>query len=152
MLYVDAAARLVDGLRVVLCRRDLLDTSVSCLFQSFGPYYAFTDHPAWMGHAARSLSALMDRWRDRPPCAVHELVHETLLDDPEGELRRLLAFLDLPWDPAVLEFHRLDREVHTASTAQVREPLHRRAVGRGRRYLPWAQELVAALEGGPAPG
>jgi hypothetical protein len=152
LLFVDAAARLVDGLRVVLCRRDLLDTSVSCLFQSFGPYYAFTDHPAWMGHAARSLSALMDRWRDRPPCAVHELVHERLLDDPEGELRRLLAFLDLPWDPAVLEFHTLDREVHTASTAQVRQPLHRRAVGRGRRYLPWAGELVRALEGAPPPG
>ena len=56
------------------------------------------------------------------PGRVHRVIHEALVDDPETEVRRLLAFLGLPFDPACLAFYENDRAVRTASSEQVRRP------------------------------
>ncbi|MEO8161399.1 MAG: sulfotransferase, partial [Arenimonas sp.] len=49
--------------------------------------------------------------------------YEALIADPEAQIRELLAFCDLPFDPACLQFHSVERSVRTASAAQVRQPL-----------------------------
>ncbi|MFS6684854.1 sulfotransferase, partial [Staphylococcus aureus] len=63
-------------------------------------------------------------WQQRFPGRCHDHIYEDMLADPEGRIRELLAFCDLPFEPACLEFHKTTRAVHsTASTAQVRQPL-----------------------------
>jgi hypothetical protein len=62
-----------------------------------------------------------------------EVCYERVVEDLEGEARRLLGFCGLGWDPAVLEFHAQAAPVATASSVQVRKPLYRSAVGRWRR-------------------
>lgn len=145
LLLVDGLARILPGARAILLRRDLRDTCVSCFFQGFGPYYAWTDHLPWLGRVARGYDALRQRWLDRPPLPVLGLDYEDLVAHPEDSLRRVLAFLDLPWHPALLAFHESDREVRTASYDQVRSPIHTRSVGRAEAYAPWLGPLDAAL-------
>jgi hypothetical protein len=82
------------------------------------------------------------------PDPPHLLVHERLIDDPEDEIRRLLAHLSLPFDPACLNFHENARAVRTASSEQVRRPLNREGLGQWRPYAPWLDPLEQAL--GPA--
>ena len=65
--------------------------------------------------------------------------------DFDGTLRRLLAFLDLPYDPACAKFHEVEREVQTVSRSQVREPVHGRGLGRWRGYSAQLAPLIEAL-------
>jgi hypothetical protein len=82
------------------------------------------------------------------PGSVHRILNERLIDDPEGEIRKMLDFLGLPFDPGCLEFHKNKRAVSTPSAEQVRRPINREGVDQWRNYEPWLGELRAAL--GPA--
>lgn len=88
------------------------------------------------------LMAHMDRVQ---PGAVHRVVYEELVRDPQAELRRLLAHLGLPFDDACLRFHETRRKVLTPSSEQVRRPVYADAVDRWRRYEPWLGPLLDSL-------
>ena len=74
-----------------------------------------------------------------------ELSYETLIADTEVESRRLLEFISVPWDPAVMDFHSSGRVVTTASYDQVRQPIYHGSIGRWRNYGENLQPLAAAL-------
>jgi len=82
------------------------------------------------------------------PGAVRHVINERLIEDPEGEIRAMLEFADLPFDPACLSFHANTRAVRTPSAEQVRKPINRDGVDYWRHYEPWLDELKLAL--GPA--
>ena len=79
------------------------------------------------------------------PDPPHLVVHERLIDDPEGEIRRLLDHLGLPFDPACLRFHENERAVRTASSEQVRRPINRFGLDQWRPYAAWLDPLKEAL-------
>jgi tetratricopeptide (TPR) repeat protein len=89
------------------------------------------------------------RWFDEiQPGAVHRVINERLIEQPEGEVRRLLDYVGVTFDPACLEFYKTDRAVRTPSAEQVRRPINREGVDYWRHYAPWISELEEAL--GPA--
>ena len=89
------------------------------------------------------------RWFEKmQPGAVHRVVNERLIEDPEGEVRRMLGYVGVPFDPACLEFHKTERAIRTPSAEQVRRPINREGVDYWRHYEPWLDELKQAL--GPA--
>lgn len=67
----------------------------------------------------QALNSLMHLWDSVLPRRVLRVRYEELVRDQEGVSRKILAHCGVPWDPAVLEFHRNERRVSTASTAQV---------------------------------
>ncbi|HVL30286.1 MAG TPA: hypothetical protein VM326_06190, partial [Sphingomicrobium sp.] len=71
--------------------------------------------------------------------------HEQLVDDPEREVRRLLDFLGLPFDPACLAFHQNPRAVRTASSEQVRRPISREGLEQWKPFERWLDPLKQAL-------
>ena len=71
------------------------------------------------------------------------------MEDFDATLRRVLAFLDLPYDAACERFYEVDRTVRTVSRHQVREKVNARGLGRWRPYAEQLQPLIAAL-GKPA--
>lgn len=121
--FVGAALAMLPGARVVSARRDPLETSFACYRQLFQDGCHFTydldDIAAYYAGHER-LSAL---WREKFPQRFFESQYELLQSDTEGQIRRLLAFCDLPFDPACLAFHQTRRTVLTFSAAQVREPM-----------------------------
>ena len=68
-----------------------------------------------------------------------------MIDDTEGEVRRLLDYCGLPFEEAVLRFHENQRAVRTASSEQVRRPIFREGVDQWRHYEPWLGPLKKAL-------
>jgi hypothetical protein len=71
--------------------------------------------------------------------------YETLVAEQETTTRQLLAHCELTWNDACLNFQHNTSAVATASTAQVREPMHRKAVGRWENYRPWLGALEQLL-------
>jgi tetratricopeptide (TPR) repeat protein len=138
LLYPEAA--------IIHCRRDPMDTCLSCFFQNFGAAgLAFAYDLESLGHFYRLYQGLMDHWRAVLPNPMLELDYEALVDEPEAQTQRLLAFCDLPWDDACLRFHEARRRTTTASYDQVRRPIYTSSVARWRRYEPYLAPLKRAL-------
>ncbi|SEJ34307.1 tetratricopeptide repeat-containing sulfotransferase family protein [Frateuria terrea] len=124
-LYSGVLGAMLPGARIVDVRRDVLEAGWSCFKQQFYrlPHFActLTDIAAYL----RDYEAAMDRWQAAAPGRIRTQPYEALLADPEAEIRALLAFCGLPFDPACLDFHRAMRAIRTPSAAQVRQPLSR---------------------------
>jgi len=135
--------------RVIHCRRDPIDTGLSCYQQSFGiagpPFACDLAHIA---HYFGQYRRLMDHWSEVSSLQITEVFYEDFVADMEGETRRILQFLELDWDPACLDFHENPRMVRTASHAQVRKPIYTSSVGRARHYRTHLAPLIDALRDG----
>jgi tetratricopeptide (TPR) repeat protein len=131
--------------RIIDARRHPLDCCFSNFRQHFargqGFSYALDDVGRYYADYVR-LTAHFDAVL---PGRVHRVIHEHLLDDPDAEIRRLLAALGLPFEDACLSFHDNKRAVRTASSEQVRRPINRDGVGQWRLYSAWLDPLRAAL-------
>jgi tetratricopeptide (TPR) repeat protein len=135
--------------RVILCRRDPRDICLSCFFQWFSDGNLFAFDLATCGHQLLSRERLVDHWRRTLPLRMLEVQYEELVADLEGQSRRLIDFLGLPWDPACLEFHRTESTVLTSSFWQVRQPLYQSSVGKWRHYEKHLGPLMKVLNQRP---
>ncbi len=148
ILWLGQIARLFPQARVVLCRRDPRDQSLSCFFQDFREEMTlWTNDLADCGFRARQIDRLVQHWRKVLPLKMLEIEYETLVSNLEAESRRLIGFLGLEWDPACLDFHKTERTVQSASYWQVRQPLYATSVGRWRHYRSHLGPLLNELNG-----
>ncbi len=132
--------------RILHVMRDPLDTCLSCFAQQFRASIAYANELHELGDYYRCYAALMDHWRKVLPAgSMLEVRYEDLVEDLEGEVRRILDYCRLPWDDRCLSFHETDRPVKTASLVQVRRPLYRSSVGRWRLYEKHLAPLREAL-------
>ena len=128
-------ALLLPGAKVVHCRRDPRDTGLSIFFRHFTAGHEYAYRLADIAAYYRTYERLMRHWREVGlPVQTLELSYEELIAEPEVQIRRLLDFCALEWNPNCLAFHQADRTVYTASTWQVRQPLYNRAVARWKHY------------------
>ena len=79
------------------------------------------------------------------PGRIHRVHYENMVDDTEAEVRRLLDYCGLPFEPGCLRFFENDRPVRTASSEQVRQPIFRDGIDQWRHFEPWLAPLKSAL-------
>ena len=143
-LYAGLLGAMLPGARIVDARRDALEAGWSCFKQQFYRLPHFACDLADIGAYTRDYQRAMATWQVEQPQRVRIQRYEALLDDPEREIRVLLAFCDLPFDAACLDYHRAMRSVRTPSASQVRQPL-RRDTARAARYGTLLDPLRRAL-------
>jgi len=137
---------ILPNARIIHTTRDPLDTCFSCYSRLFTHGQQFCYDLAELGRHFRRYADLMCHWRSvLPQDAMLDVSYEEVVDDLEGQARRLVDFCGLEWDDRCLDFHRNARIVRTASAVQVRKPLFRSSVQRWRRFEaglgPLLQEL-----------
>lgn len=98
-----------------------------------------------LGRFYRDYVELMAHFDSVLPGRIHRVVYEDLVRDPEGETRRLLDHLGLPFEPACLRFHETERTILTPSSEQVRQPISSGAVDHWRHFEPWLGPLLDSL-------
>ncbi len=132
--HVGAVLAMLPAARVVLVRRDPVETCLACYRQWFASDTDFACDLDDLADYSIDYARLTRFWLQRFPDRVFDLEYEALLADPDTTVRRLLDFCKLPFDAACLDFHRTRRTVvSAASAAQVRQPL-RRDTARAARY------------------
>jgi cytochrome c-type biogenesis protein CcmH/NrfG len=148
VLHLGVIRAMFPKAKVVLTRRELRDNCLSAYFQQLGAPLSYATDLADTAHYYRQQERLVARWRELLGENIFTVDYDELVRDPEPVLRGLLDFLELPWDPACLEFQRARSQVKTASIWQVREPLHTRSSGRWRNYQPHVGHIDALTEQG----
>jgi tetratricopeptide (TPR) repeat protein len=137
---------ILPNARIIHTMRDPMDTCVSCYSRLFTWGLHYTYDLAELGHYCRAYLELMDHWRSvLPPGAMLDVSYEDVVDDLEGQARRLIDYCGLPWDERCIAFHKTDRPVKTASAVQVRQPLSRGSLQRWRKYEAGLGALQEAL-------
>jgi hypothetical protein len=131
--------------RVIHCRRDPLDSCLSCYFRNFTRGNFQTFDLRHLGHFYRQYERLMAHWRDVLDLAMLEVPYESLVEDPERTCRDVLAFLGLDWEPACLRFQESGPDRETGPGDPAGEPIHQESVGRWRNYETRLGPLKKAL-------
>jgi tetratricopeptide (TPR) repeat protein len=134
--------------RIIDARRHPLACGFSNFKQNYASGVRFAFGLESIGYFYRDYVRFMEHIDRVQPGAVHRVLNEKLIDDPEGEVRRMLEFLGVPYDPGCLEFHRNKRAVRTPSAEQVRRPINRDGTDSWRHYEQWLGPMKRAL--GPA--
>lgn len=126
-------------------RRHPLDCCCSLFKQNFARGQTFSYDLSVLGAYYREYLAMMRHWESVLPGRVLRVHYETLVEDTEYQIRRLLDHCRLPFEEACLRFHETKRAVRTASAEQVRQPINRRGIETWRRFAPHLDPLHAAL-------
>ena len=141
--YVGAIHAMLPGARIIIGRRDPLETCFSCYRQRLANN-EYTRTFSDLASAWRDFDRAATFWRAQYPDHIYENVYEDFVADPETKIRELLAFCQLPFEEACLRFYDNQRSVHTPSAAQVRQPL-RRDTARTADYGALLDPLRSAL-------
>lgn len=132
-IYIEAIRAMLPSAHIVACRRDPLETCFSCYRQHLDGSNGYTRTFADLASFWRDFDASVTRSAARHPEHVRQHSYEKLLDEPESQIRELLAFCGLPFEASCLTFHQNTREVRSPSATQVRQPL-RRDTARAPQY------------------
>ena len=139
-------------IRLVLPKARIIDVRrhpMACCFSNWKQLYGKgLEHSYSMDHMGRyyaDYARLMRHLDIVQPGTVHRLIYDRLVEDFEGEVRRLLDYLGLPFDQACLDFHANQRSVRTISAGQVRQPINRRGLDQWKPYEQWLGPLKSAL-------
>ncbi|QIK36807.1 tetratricopeptide repeat protein [Caldichromatium japonicum] len=136
----------MPGVRIIHMRRHPLDTCLSCFKMRFTQGQDWSYDLTELGRYYSAYWRLMAHWRRVCPEAFIEVEYERLVADTESEARRVFDYLELPWDARCLKFYEHERPVHTASLAQVRQPIYTSAIGKWQAIAPQIAPLIAALD------
>ncbi len=136
---------MLPNAKIIDARRE----AMACCFSNFKQLFAsgqeFTYGIEDIARYYRSYVQLMQHWDEVLPGRVLRIQHENVVEDLEGNVRRLLEFCGLHFEPACLEFYKTERSVHTASSEQVRQPISKEGLEQWRHFEPWLGELKMAL-------
>lgn len=147
MMMIGLIRAALPNAKIIHCVRDPRDTCLSVYRQNFATdNYRFAYELETIGRFHNLYRRLMRHWHEVYPGAIHDICYESLVRDPEPEVRRLLAACDLDWNDGCLRFHATPGVVTTASFYQVRQPLYADSVGSWRNYEEFLQPLLRVLD------
>jgi tetratricopeptide (TPR) repeat protein len=136
---------ILPNAKIIDARREPMACCFGNLKQLFASGQEFTYSVEDIARYYRTYLDLMEHWDAVLPGRVLRVQHEDVVEDLEGNVRRILAFCGLEFEPACLDFHATERSVRTASSEQVRQPIFREGLERWKRYEPWLGPMQEAL-------
>ena len=144
-LHIGLIQLILPNAKIVDVRRHPLACCLSAFKQHFAQGWDFSYDLADLGRYYADYVALMGHYDAALPGRVHRVIYETLVEDTETEVRRLLHYLHLEFDPTCLRFFDNPRAVPTPSSEQVRTPIFTDAIDHWRGFEPWLEPLKTAL-------
>jgi tetratricopeptide (TPR) repeat protein len=136
---------MLPNARIIDARREPMACCFSNLKQLFANGQEFSYSIEDIARYYRTYLDLMAHWDSVLPGKVLRIWHEDVVDDLEGNVRRLLDFCGLSFERRCLDFHKTERSVRTASSEQVRQPIFREGLDQWKHYEPWLGPLREAL-------
>ena len=134
---------IMPNAKIIDARRYPLDCCFSMFKQLFAQGQEFTYGLAEAGSYYNSYVKLMDHWEQVLPGKILRVNNEDVIEDLDGQVKRMLDYLELPFEEQCITFHETDRSVRTASSEQVRQPINKKGMG---RWKPYAKHLKPLLD------
>lgn len=144
-MFVPFIHLVLPNAKIIDARRHPLGCCMSNFRQHFARGQDFSYDLKDLGRYYSDYVRLMAHVDDLLPGRVHRVIYERMVDDTEAEVRRLLDYCGLDFEPDVLQFYKTERAVRTPSSEQVRQPIYRNATDEWRGYDEYLAPLKEAL-------
>ena len=145
-VHVGLLHLILPNAKIINARRHPLDSCFGSYKQLFAQGQPFTYDLVELGEYYLQYQRLMDHWHEVLPGKVLDVQYEEVVQDLEGQVRRILEYCELDWEESCLRFHETSRSVKSASSEQVRQPIYTSAVNTWRHYEPHLGALIEVLE------
>src|SRR3984885_2581537 len=136
---------ILPNAKIIDARREPMACCFSNLKQLFATGQEFSYSIEDIARYYRTYLELMRHWQDALPGRILRVMHEDIVDDLEANVRRILEFCGLDFEPACVEFYKTERSIRTASSEQVRQPIFREGLEQWKNYKPYLGALEDAL-------
>ena len=144
-IHIGLIKRILPNAKIIDARRDAFACCFSGFKQLFADGQEFTYSLETIGRYYKSYVALMEHWHQVLPGQILTVQHEDVLDDLEGQVRRMLDHLELPFESGCLNYHKTKRAIKTPSSEQVRQPIFQTGRHQYKPFIPYLEPLFAAL-------
>jgi len=144
-LHIGLIRLILPHAKIIDARRHPMACCFSAFKQNFAQGQRYSYNLEHLAQYYRDYVDLMAHFDRVAPGSIHRVFYEDLVNDTAGEIRRLLTFCGLSFEPATLSFYENDRAVRTASSQQVRKPIFREGLDQWRHYEPWLEPLRRTL-------
>jgi hypothetical protein len=144
-LHIGLIRLILPNAKIIDARRHPMACCFSGFKQLFGEGQEFTYGLYEIGRYFDGYVRVMDHWDRVLPGFVLRVMHEDVVEDLEGQVRRMLDFCNLPFEESCIHFHKTKRNIRTPSSEQVKQPIYRSAVEQWRNYEKYLQPLRDAL-------
>jgi hypothetical protein len=137
--------KILPDAKIIVALRDPRDVVLSCYFQNLPLNNGSIPYLDLQTTAQKYINTL-ETWLESK---VHfqdgwiETRYEDWVLDTEREAKRVIEFLELEWNPAVLDFHKRNKTVSSPTFADVSRPIYKGALGRWKKY---EKQLSPVLE------
>jgi tetratricopeptide (TPR) repeat protein len=148
--FVGLIRAILPNAKIIHSQRHPVETCLSCYRIHFAEGHQWTYNLRELGRYYRRYWRLMQHWREALPGVMFEARYEDTVADVEGQARRVIDFLGLPWTDDCLKFYETERPVKTASASQVRRPIYTTSVNRWKKYEKYLGPLLEELGDIPA--
>ena len=140
---------ILPNARIIDARREAMACGFSVFKQLFAQGQEFSYDLGHIGGYYSNYVRLMEHWNHVLTGRVLRVQHEDVIDDLEGQVRRILDHCGLPFEQSCVEFHRTERAVRTPSSEQVRRPINRDGTEAWKKFDPWLSPLRQAFADRP---
>ena len=137
---------IMPNAKIIDARRYPLDCCFSMFKQLFAQGQEFTYGLEEAASYYNSYVKLMDHWDQVLPNKVLRVNNEDVINDLDGQVKRILNYIEVPFEEGCISFHETDRSVRTASSEQVRQPINKKGMGRWKPYAKHLKPLVDSLD------
>ena len=137
---------IMPNAKIIDARRYPLDCCFSMFKQLFAQGQEFTYGLKEAGSYYSSYVKLMHHWEKVLPGKILRVNNEDVISDLDGQVKRILEFLDLPFEEECISFYETNRSVRTASSEQVRKPINKDGMGRWKPYAKYLKPLLNVLD------
>lgn len=143
--HIGLISKILPNAKVIDIRRNPLDCGFSLYKQYFAQGVTFSYDLENIGAYYNGYLKIMDHWHSVLPGRVLTVQYERLVHDPEAGIRQILDHIGAPFEAACLDFHQTKRNVRTASSEQVRQPINTKGIGAWRKVEPHLEPLTSRL-------
>lgn len=145
-LHIGLIKLILPNAKIIDARRHPMACCFSGFKQLFGDGQEFTYGLENIGRYYRAYVKLMAHWDSVLPHFVLQVQHEDVINDLEGQVRRILDFCNLPFEQQCLDFYKTERTIKTPSSEQVRQPIYRSGMDQWKHFEPYLDPLKSTLE------
>ncbi|GHE98319.1 tetratricopeptide repeat-containing sulfotransferase family protein [Thalassotalea profundi] len=147
MLLIGLIKVALPNAKIIHCVRDPKDNYLSIFKKNFTTdNYRFAYNLTTLGQFHHLYSELMAHWHSVFPDSIYDIEYESLISDPENEIKKLINICNLDWQEECLKFHKSEAIVTTASAFQVRQPIYNSSIGIWKKYETFLTPLLKELD------
>ncbi|MDA8542625.1 sulfotransferase [Rhodobacteraceae bacterium] len=143
--YVGFIRAIMPNAKIIHSRRHPVETCLSIYRILFSEGHQWSYDLKDLARYYRSYWNTMEHWRTEFPGEFLEIKYEENVHNLESQAKKLIDYLDLPWNEKCLEFYNVDRAVKTASLAQVRKPIYKSSTNRWKKYEKYLTPLLEEM-------